>query len=272
MWQIWVNDKQTNEEQGIFYHFLKEMLSYGDLGEYITSLEDAVIFFTDTFCNDKISFTKLPIEGIEAIEAFLISVNIFLGNLAEHTEVKQINGCQGAQYQNIQEKEFRVKVFPEKIKGINILWKIFLDAKNEAVTLKAIEVLNKLYTKLEPEMEVKIAEISSNFIETAIEKLQLCYDHMITAHENKSKEIIKLLKLVVEMIYESERNGNKGITPLYGLFKYRKMKLKLIYTSSIQIPKPEYDLNVSSSLTCWQIKILASQKFHVSPQIVSKSL
>lgn len=248
------------------------MISYGDLGDYITSLEDAVRFFTETFCDDKKSFVKLQIEGIEAIEAFLVTVNIFLGNLAEHTKVHQANGYPNTQYQNIQEKEFRVKVFPDKINGINILWKIFLEAKNEAVTLKAIEMLNKLYTKLEPELEIKIAEISASFIETAIEKLDLCYKHMISTQENKSKEIIKLLKLIEEMIYESERNGNKGITPLYGLFKYRKLKLKLIYISSIQIPKPEFDLEVSSSLTFWQLKMLAGQKFNISPNIVSKLL
>ena len=273
LWEVWVKDPIIPHDQAVFYELLKEIVSYGNIKEHIISMDEALSFFTEVLCDEKNNFASLSMEGMQAIEAFLVGINKFLGGLSEAdvSSGPRLYPILVEQHPH-EDLNFKVKVNPSEIKGLNILWKVALEAKNDNVTVLAIDVLNKLHTVLEPHLEERIAEISTHFIETAIEKLGVFYEGMVARKENRAKEIVKLLKLVEEMIDESERKGNAGYTPLYALHKFRPVNLKVVDNSTARVistdPRPQWEATVSSSLTCWQLKMLIARRFNLPPDSV----
>ncbi len=171
-----------------------------------------------------------------------------------------------------EEIEFRVKTLPMQIVGAEALWKIVLEAKSEAVTLKAIELINKLYTKLAEELEDRIAEISSNFVETAIEKLRICYRNMVQDGQNRSGEIVKVLRLIEEMLDDSERKGNGGLSPLVSLPKGSPILLRIHNFATDSVVSPEipekFELAVHSRTTYWQLRVLIARRLKMAPEVV----
>ena len=273
LWEAWVKNPALDSDPEAFYGLLKEIASYSGIRDYMASVDEATNFFTEVLCAETNSFAQLSIPGIQAIESFLVTINKQLGTLSEPERPMQcvypiLIGPERPQ-DNL---DFKVRVKPEEIRGINLLWKVALEAKNDNVAVLAIEVLSKLHTKLDAYLEDKIAEISTRFIETAVEKLSVFYCSMAQGKENRSKEITKVMKLIEEMIDESERNGNAGFTPLYALHKYRNVKIKVINSSISYMANSDVgtqlEKTMSSSVTCWQLKMLAAQQFHIVPESV----
>jgi hypothetical protein len=171
--------------------------------------------------------------------------------------------------------DFRVKVLPTQLVGCSILWKIVLEAKNEVVTLMAIEMINKIHTKLADDLDDRIGEISSDFVETAIEKLRLYYQgHQSIAQNNltRSHELVKLLKLIEGMLDNSERRGNSGITPLISVPKGYDITLKIqTYCMDALIgtvAPAQFDLAVHSRITYWQLTMLIAKILKVAPEML----
>ena len=279
LWQLLVQNRVHGEDQTVFYKLLKDWIQLGPIEDHVASLEDLDQFFTTVICSEKNNFQQLPFEGMQAIESLLISVNKAKGKIAEIGTIRRHKGnflgpliaC-GKDDGDNEEIEFRVKTLPTQIVGSGVLWQIVLEAKNEAVASKAIELVNKLYTKLADELEDRIAEISSNFVETAIEKLKIFHERMVNEKENRAGEIVKILRLIEEMLDDSERKGNGGITPLWGLGKGLPLLLKIqnFATDSImnsQIPD-KFELNVHSRITLWQLKVLVSKKLMIAPELL----
>lgn len=286
LYMLLVCKSLTPDDPTIFYSFLKDLLSLGSLDEHVKSPEDIDFFFTNSICDEKNNFQTLTIEGMNSIESLLIKINKHLGKIVLASKSKkkkswQIMPMAGQVYHNSWDNyeeiiEFRVKTLPTQIVGINALWKIALEAKNEAVINKAIELLNKLYTKLGEEVKERIAEISSDFVETAIEKLKLFYDRSINRNENRSSEIVKVLRLIVEMIFESERKGNGGMTPLFCLYRGEPIHITVInnaveFGPNSGIPD-KFELFIHTHLTYWQLRMLVANKLKIPPEVVKVSL
>ena len=258
LWKNFVVTPVLNEDQEVFYKFLSNLVLFVKL----ESMKDLSDFFVSTMCNG--SFKELTQEGVEAIESLLIAVNKNAGLLEDAKKGsqrltplwKQIR----AHIFKKGEDNFIVKKRPDKIKGINILWKIVLESKRESVSLKAMELLNKLYTRLAVTLDSSLAEISKEFIETAIEKLSLFYQK--TIQENKDKEIVTLIRVIQEMLDESERKGNHCITPLYAINK--GMPIKIIVTES----NMTFNLDLHSNFTLYQLKALVAGRLKVFPENV----
>ncbi len=284
MWRLLVKEDTVApvEDQAIFYKFLKEWIQLGPIEDHVASVADLDQFFTEGICNESNNFLQLPVEGMQAIESMLIAVNKAKGKIHEIGVIRRHkNNYIGPMLPHVQgvwdegdneEVEFRVKTLPTQIVGAGVLWQIVLQAKNEAVTSKAIELVNKLYTKLSEELEDRIAEISSNFVETAIEKLKIFYERTVNEKENRGGEIVKLLRLIEEMLDDSERKGNGGITPLWGLGKGQPLTLKVqnFATDSVmnsQIPD-KLEVAVHSRVTLWQLKVLVAKKLQIAPELL----
>ena len=285
IYKLFVLEPLIPDDSTIFYNFFKELLSLGPLNEHVQSPEDINLFFTNSICDEKNNFQSLTIEGMNSIESLLITINKNLGKIALVNKTKKQKNWQvmpmvGTVFHNGWENnednaEFRVKTLPTQIVGINALWKIALEAKNEAVINKSIELLNKLYTKLGNEVEERIAEISAEFVETAMEKLKVFYERTINLKENRSSEMVKVLRLIVEMIYESERKGNGGMTPLFCLYKGNAIKITVINNAvgnNLNIgDQDRFELSIHSNLTYWQLKMLIAQKLNIPPEMLMVS-
>lgn len=261
---------QHKEFENLFYGFLQELVNFG-LKDAVNTLEDAELFLKNII--GKISnFRDFTNEYFNSISGYIISVNKFAGNLIN---VEKFAYTLPALYpilsgpespQKFETADFKVKIDPKNLLGIDILWKIALECKNDSVCLNSIDLLHKLHTKLEESLENKISEISSNFIEIAIEKLGFFYNDVISQNINRTKEINMIMKLIEEMIFESERKGNCGITPFYALHKFRKITLKITDNSILKFSGVKIDeFDCSSSLTIWQLKMLISQKISINP-------
>ena len=275
LWTLLVKQCATPEDQAVFYKFLKELTSIGQLTTHVSSIEDISEFFTVTLCNEQNSFQHLTLEGMEAIELLLIGVNRATDKIAGNPgrKLAPMIGPQLPQSMDSgnDEAEFKVLVSPTELKGVSVLWKIMLEARNETVSMRAIELLNKLYTKLGEKLEGAIADISTKFIETAVEKLRIFYDRTINQGENRGREIVKLLKLIDEMLDESERKGNGGIIPMQALIKGTSMKVLFLNQATTDSPGGGLDrveIQLHSRITLWQVKMLLSDIFHILPEMV----
>ncbi len=278
LWTRLVEQCAVSEDQTIFYKFLKDLTSLGQLEMHVSSIQDLSEFFSGTLCNDKNSFQQLIVEGMEAVESLLVAVNRAKGYISEPVARKPVPMQIGPQLPQAdvgdsEDGDFKVLALPTKLSGVSVLWKIMLEARNETVSMKAIELLNKLYTKLGEKLEPSVAEISGQFIETAIEKLRIFYDRMTRDGENRGREIVKLLKLIDEMLDESERKGNAGIIPLQALLKGAPARVTFLNHATFDpVSNPgcldRVDIQLHSHVTLWQTKLLISEAFRILPEMV----
>lgn len=208
LWTNFVVAPVLAEDQVVLYKFLSNLMALGKLETSVASMNDLSAFFTNTICSG--DFQDLPLEGMGTIESLLVLVNKSAGLLESAKKTKsplwrQIRS--NIFKQKLPEDDFIVKAKPDNVKGIDILWKIVLECRREGVTLKAMELLSKLYTRLAASLDCALDEIAKEFVETATEKLSLFYQKAVQGNENRDKEIVTLIRLIEEMLDESERKG-----------------------------------------------------------------
>lgn len=290
-------DSITPDDEQKLFAFLKGFASVGNIEAHVESVEDLCSFFVKVVCDEKNNFQHLQIEGIEAIYSMLITVNHSFQNIEKIIRESpsksaeklirlkkafktQTNASEPLPVKNVANRvyklsDFKVKVSPEQLKGVSVLWKIVIEAKDEDVTMKAIEFLNMLYTQLSEELEDRIVEISLHFVQTAFEKLSIFYERIKKDNENRSREIIQLIKLIEEMLDESERKGNGGLIPLLALIKGHPLKIKVLNFAvdtalNPQIPA-EFEIQTHSNLTLWQLKVMIGNILKLQPEVLTLS-
>lgn len=283
LWKLLNIESVYQDDQAVCYAILKDIISLPALETHITSMEELTTFFLKTICDPSNKLQYIPIEGVQAIEILLFQVNRSLGHFGEKVRARQTrfqNAVGGMPQPREPSKHDRfgevvdyvIKVPPSKIQGISILWRIMLEAKNEEASSRAIELLNMLYTKIAKELEGELADISTDFVETAIKKLKLFYEIIRKEKEGRNREIVKLLRLIEEMMDESEKRGNGGITPLIGLTKGSPLNFTIINAaveSHIAGGIPDkFDLHVHSKITLWQLKMLIGNRIQLAPEMV----
>lgn len=226
----------------------------------------------------------MPEVGIIAIQNLLLVVNKNSNLISDSSKQKKqkqahfqpqtgaVDGAmENSQSYSKNENDFLVRIAPAKIRGINVLWKIILEAKDERVSLKAMELLSELYTKLGEELEDNLAEISVQFVETAIDKLYIFYQKMTKENENRSKEIVTLLKVIQDMLDESERKGNYCITPFNSMYKGYPLRINVINhanESQGKLHPDKFTLSIHSRATVWQLKTLIGGQLEIPPENV----
>jgi len=285
LWNNLIQRAIIYEDQKTFYEIFKQIIHMG-IEEHVVSMDDVKDSFINVLCNDDNNFQILPIEGIQVIESLLIIVNRITDKIVEIGVVKkkthdQMHGRYGGmigpmappEMNQEEEIEFRVKVLPSELIGASTLWKIVLEATNEQVTISAIELISKIYTKLSEDLENKISEISSSFIEMAIKQLKLCYQTMMNININRSNEIVKILRLIEQMLDESEKKGNGGITPLNAIMKGSNLNLTIKNHAVDTFERPDIpdtiDLTVHRRTTYWQLIMLVARRLGMEPERVN---
>lgn len=288
LWNCLVHKHIILEDQQVFYEILKGLIGMGIEG-HVASIDDIKVFYTNILCNESNNFQAFPIEGMQVLESLLIIVNRIMDKIVEIGAIKKkkkydkryghlrrysnmIGPMPPPEKEQEEEIEFRVRVPPSEIIGASTLWKIVLEAANEQVTIRAIELINKIYTKLSEELEDKMSEISSSFIETVIKQLKLCHQNMLRGNLSRSNEIVKLLRLTEQMLDESEKKGNGGITPLIGFLKGHELKLSIKNYAIDALDRPDVpeavDLNVHSKITYWQLTTLVARRLNIEPELI----
>jgi ubiquitin carboxyl-terminal hydrolase 34 len=78
------------------------------------------------------------------------------------------------------------------------------------------------------------------------------------------------------MLYDSERRGNGGITPLVALRKGSPLRLSFFNFASDSAQRAafhdRFELTVHSGLTCWQLKMLVAARIEMVPELLRLNL
>jgi len=148
-------------------------------------------------------------------------------------------------------KDIKLKVDPSKLNEINIFWKIIQEAKNPEVAEKAIKFLNSLYDKS-----------VDTFITTFLDKLKATIEAPIGSLQ-------RMIKLMENMISESEIKGIGDITPYNSLLK--DLVLCLNIRNNLKFPKEapnKLELEMYGNVTIWQFKVELAKYLMVSPECI----
>ena len=238
-----------------FLKFLKEIASNQDKYSKNFVPEEGKLFFQEKICNTTKSFENLTIEAFACIFQFFILIN-------EREDLISVT-YPFLSKSNSSLPEFKIKTFPNNLNGIEIFWKIVSEANDKAVAEQSRDILNKLFTQLSDELESVSAQIRASFIEIYLEKLK-------TAIDNKQGETIgRLIKLMKDMIEESERKGTSGLKSHSGLLKGDLISL-VIYnnlTTGIDIPK-KMNVQTYENTTVWELKIELGKYFNCSTSCI----
>lgn len=286
LWENLVHRYVLLEDQNSFYQIMWELF-FSEIEKCITSFDDLTKFFESTICSEENNYQQLSVEGMRVINALILFVNKYKEKIVEVSNSRKKRYESKFDYTNMigtltqgystedfkgDIMDFRVRTLPAQIIGCSLLWKIILEATSESVTMMAIDMINKIYTKLSEDLDNRIGEISSGFVETAIEKLRLCHKQVAEGNQRRSNEIVKLLRLVEGMLDNSERKGNSGVTPFAGIQKGFGLTVKvqtLNMNSVVSANTPdEFDLPVHSSITYCQLTMLIAKRLNLAYEIL----
>eukprot|EP00826_Nyctotherus_ovalis_P015246 TRINITY_DN14319_c0_g1_i18.p1 TRINITY_DN14319_c0_g1~~TRINITY_DN14319_c0_g1_i18.p1 ORF type:complete len:524 (-),score=194.29 TRINITY_DN14319_c0_g1_i18:66-1637(-) len=228
---------------------------------------DGERFFDEKLCNPRESFRDLTVEAFELLMQFFILINEEKGFI-EVTRVQEPkNLCYGnfSNLSNIQQRysfnkkkekerereqpEMRVRTHPEKLKGVEILWRIIQEADIKPVTEKARDFLSKLYTKLAEELEPHASLIRNYFIETYLERL----NGLLVSSQLQTIE--RMITLMMDMIDESERKGTGRLKSHCALLKGPLIVFTVSneITTGKSVPK-EMEVSVHANTSIWELK------------------
>ena len=153
---------------------------------------------------------------------------------------------------------------------MEIFWKIVQEATNKDVIEKSRDFLSKAYTQFSEEIEGENLEIRGNFIETYLTKLG---DVVNTKSKNRSDVICRMVKLMRDMIDESERSGTGGLKSHCALLKgdLIEMVIRNNLTTGKTIPK-KMEVEAYSNTTIWELKTEIGKYLESSPDCMKLSI
>lgn len=153
---------------------------------------------------------------------------------------------------------------------MEIFWKIVQEATNIGVIEKSRDFLSKAYTQFSEEIEGENLEIRGNFIETYLNKLG---DIVNNKSKNRSDVICRMVKLMRDMIDESERNGTGGLKSHCALLKgdLIEMVVRNNLTNGKTIPK-KMEVEAYSNTTIWELKTEIGKYLESSPDCMKLSI
>ena len=252
LWELLFDSPVTQTDSLAFLKFLKKIAA--DQWEYSKNFapEEGKLFFQEKICNSTKSYENLTIEAFACIFQFFILIN-------ENDDLLSVTYSISSDTNNAF-PEIKVKTFPNNLNGIEIFWKIVREANDKDVAEKSRDILNKLFTQLSDELESVSSQIRASFIETYLDKLKKAID-------NKQGETIgKLIKLMKDMIEESERKGTSGLKSHSGLLKGELLSLVIFnnLTDGSDIPK-KMNVETYENTTVWELKIELGKYFNSSP-------
>lgn len=181
LWECHIESSFHEKERAIFFEWcssiIKIQAGYANTRkESVTIFDDdtiELIFFESLLCLD---FSTLPEEAYDCFEEYFVYINAQFGQL--------IRGSFSGSYE----------VFETKLIGIQALWEIVLQAKDQKVHQKASKFLMTLYKKLSPDLINNLNTIKEEFLKT-------CMSHI--------KDGVKALKEGVST--EDKENGKNRV-------------------------------------------------------------
>ena len=242
-------------------------------------------FFEEKICSANNNYGNMSIEAFSCILQFFILINEHEGLISvtyapvqkykSYTSYSNVAGPTFENYSFTKKDEnalpdVKSKVHPDKLNGIKVFWKIVQEANNKDVMEKSRDFLNKIYTQLSGEIESAASQIRVNFIETYLNKLEYLLE---SKANNKSDMIGRLVKLMKDMIDESERAGTGGLKSFKALLKGDLIALLVRnnLTNGKGIPK-KMDVEVHSNTTIWELKTEIGKYIESSPECMKISI
>lgn len=231
--------------------------------------QDGKKFFEEKICNLGNNFENISLESFNCILQFFLLVNDNLGliSVIYPSQQKKTNVTGIFLNKILLENDIpdiKIKARPEKLDGIEIFWKIVQEATENDVIEKSRDFLSKVYTQFSEEIESDISNIRVNFIEAYLNKLSTILSGQM---KNKSEKLSRMIKLMRDMIDESERNGTGGLKSHSALLKGELIEviIRNNLTSGKTIPK-RMEVNVNSNVTIWELKAEIGKYIESSPE------
>ena len=159
-----------------------------------------------------------------------------------------------------EEVDLIVRVPPQEMEGINILWKIAFDCKEVASFV--MRLLRQLHTEVDfgpdgREQKELISSYEDQFIESCLKMVQ---SDMADPKENEGR-IEQCLTFVRMIIQNSEKYGTHGLTPHYALLAGNDMctlTIKNLYNQAEQGARKEFKIKVSHNETVFNLRKLVA--------------
>lgn len=153
LWECHIESSFHEKERAIFLEWctsiIKIQAGYANTRrESMTLLDDdtiELIFFESLLCLD---FTSLPLEAYDCFEEYFTYINVQFGQL--------IKGSYTGSYE----------VYETKLIGIQALWEIVLQSKDQRVHQRSSKFLLMIYKKLSPDLHNKLNTIKEEFLKT----------------------------------------------------------------------------------------------------------
>lgn len=159
LWECHIESSFHETERNIFLEWctaiIKIQAGYANTRrEAMTILDDdtiELIFFESLLCLD---FSTITEKAYECFEEYFTYINVQFGQL--------IKGSYSGSYE----------VFETKLIGIQALWEIVLQAKDQKVHQKASKFLLTLYKKLSPDLAENLNNIKEEFLKTCMSHIK----------------------------------------------------------------------------------------------------
>ena len=218
-----------------------------------------------TFYYDKIKVLYAPKTGTSKKDLLYIFMEIFvkLNLLVEKTVATTVRIEEETGYTS--EEKLLVKVYPEELEGIDALWNILLEGKNETVLKDLMPFVTNLYTR--PELDkIDPSDGYNDYMKSFINKcIRLVKERVsqedFLTNEESQKTANLLLTMICDMIDKTESRTPIPNASLSSFYRTRTTTITVEnkITTSYNTPK-SIDIKVDASTTIMQIKQMISRE------------
>lgn len=159
LWECFIESSFHEKERIMFLEWLTSLIKI-QAGYFNTKKEGMIILDDDTIdviffeCLLCLDFSTIPMEAYNCFEEYFVYMNVQFGQL--------IRGQYSGSYE----------VYETKLIGIQALWEIVLQAKDQEIYQKSSKFLMVLYRKLSPELFGSLNSIKEEFLKICMSNIK----------------------------------------------------------------------------------------------------
>ena len=272
------SSKDPADEQQLFKWF-KDSCDTQTASNAIIDLNEVGEFFQEKMNNKEVNVSALSLEGFDCLQSYFLLKNEKEGNvlrqkaeLQEKRPFSNFSNIQGPGYgtfnflrirrnvpklPSIEETSVKFKVYkdPATLAGLDLMWSIALQCETEAVQAKSIDFLIQVYHNLSADLDDIKMQIDEDFLNTCFAKLKAIQADETIEKSVQQTMICRLIDIIKQLIYESERNGTAGLRPHGALLRGQLLEgIKVKNNIKITRNTSVIELQLYSNTTIWELK------------------
>ena len=157
--------------------------------------------------------------------------------------------------------QFKILKDPSELDQMDIVWNLALYNENPQVIPKAIEFLIKVYTNLDSELENNKTQILEELIGKCMQFINLNKDNT----QDGEKLIIRVIEIIKNIIYETEKKGTGDVQPHNAMFKGELFD-RIIIKNKATTKRNNFMLSIRSNATIWELKKALAKQVDLVPK------